>query len=69
MVSLAVTECARVRAKAMNNTISCPKCGQKAMPDKKVRTRPDGSKWIHYDCESGHLFHRTLTGDPVRFAD
>jgi lysyl-tRNA synthetase class I len=45
----------------------CEVCGKKAIPRSKIVTNPsDGSKWIHYDCEGGHTFHRTIAGNPVK---
>jgi hypothetical protein len=49
----------------MPKLISCANCGEKAIPKSEL-TR-DGK--IHYDCEGGHSFHRTLAGDPVQFSE
>lgn len=53
----------------MSNAISCEKCGRKVTSKHEVITRSDGSKWLHYDCEAGHAFHRTPAGDPVQFVE
>ena len=50
----------------MHEKITCDKCPGnevKAMPKDQSITRPDGSKWIHYDCENCHTFDLSLTGD------
>ncbi len=52
----------------MHYPIGCERCGKKSVPKGDLIGKPDGSRWIHYDCEAGHSFHRTPAGDPVRFA-
>jgi hypothetical protein len=60
---------ARAEGKVMDGKISCKVCGHRAAPDDKMRTRPDGSRWLHYDCIAGHSFHRPIAGSLVRFTE
>ena len=48
----------------MDSKISSRVCGQRAAPDDEMWTRPDGSRWLHYDCIAEHSFHRMCLLSP-----
>jgi len=53
----------------MHELMSCEKCGKVASPKDMIITKPDGSRWLHYQCREGHRFHRNSVLRPAQLAD
>ena len=45
-----------------HEAVHCDECTGMAKPKDHLVTRLDGTRWIHYDCENGHVFDQSLLG-------
>ena len=45
-----------------HEAVHCDACNGKAKPKDHLVTRLDNTRWIHYDCENGHVFDQSLLG-------